>query len=263
MSEMDIFISEMDKQEEDMEHYKLPHDHGNGFSAEYLHAELSGTGRFDEVAELFRQLSDPTRIRILWLLSHHEECVINISSLLDMTSPAISHHLRILKDCGIVESRRDGKEVYYRIADTEECRLLHHIIEEVMEISCPTHKEGYQESQKDIIAKVHDYLMDDLSKRVTIEELSKMFLINPTTLKQTFKEVYGTSVAAHVNAHRMKKAAHLLASTQDSIASIAKQVGFAGQSRFTASFKHYFGILPTEYRSLHTNDAHYAQECTE
>ena len=89
------------------------------------------------MADLFQQLSDPTRIRIFWLLCHYEECVINISAILEMSSPAVSHHLRPLKNSGLIVSRRDGKEVYYRAADTEECRLLHKMIEEVMEIKCP------------------------------------------------------------------------------------------------------------------------------
>jgi DNA-binding transcriptional ArsR family regulator len=54
-----------------------------------------------------------------------------------MSSPAVSHHLRPLKNSGLIVSRREGKEVYYRAADTEECRLLHRMIEEVMEIKCP------------------------------------------------------------------------------------------------------------------------------
>ena len=91
----------------------------------------------ETVAEIFQQLSDPTRIRIFWLLCHYEECVINISAILDMSSPAVSHHLRPLKNSGLIVSRREGKEVYYRAADTKECRLLHKMIEEVMEIKCP------------------------------------------------------------------------------------------------------------------------------
>ena len=54
-----------------------------------------------------------------------------------MTSPAVSHHLRQLKSSGLILSRRGGKEVYYRAADTEQAQLLHHMIEDLVEIACP------------------------------------------------------------------------------------------------------------------------------
>ena len=87
--------------------------------------------------EIFKQLGDTTRIRIFWLLCHCEECVINIAAILDMSSPAVSHHLRPLRSSGLIVSRREGKEVYYQAADTSRSRLLHQMIEQVMEIACP------------------------------------------------------------------------------------------------------------------------------
>ncbi len=62
---------------------------------------------------------------------------MNISSILEMSSPAVSHHLRPLKNSGLIVSRREGKEVYYRAAETKECEMLHKMIEEVMDIACP------------------------------------------------------------------------------------------------------------------------------
>ena len=89
------------------------------------------------LADIFKLLDDTSRVRIFWLLCHCEECVINISALVEMTSPAVSHHLRQLKAGGLIVGRREGKEVYYRAADTEQSRLLHQAIENMMEISCP------------------------------------------------------------------------------------------------------------------------------
>ena len=120
-----------------MAEFILPHEHGEEKGMVKIKNNLSNNESFITVADLFQQLSDPTRIRIFWLLCHYEECVINISAILEMSSPAVSHHLRPLKNSGLIVSRRDGKEVYYRAADTEECRLLHKMIEEVMEIKCP------------------------------------------------------------------------------------------------------------------------------
>lgn len=122
-----------------MEEMKLPHHHGEGPETALLQEQLDQIDYFQAVAEVFRQLSDTTRIRIFWLLCHCEECVLNISALMKMSSPAVSHHLRPLKNSGLIVSRREGKEVYYRAADTQESRLLHEMIEQVMEITCPQH----------------------------------------------------------------------------------------------------------------------------
>lgn len=122
-----------------MEQMKLPHHHGEGPQTALLQEQLNQIDYFQTVAEVFKQLGDTTRIRIFWLLCHCEECVLNISALMKMSSPAISHHLRPLKNSGLIISRREGKEVYYRAADTEESRLLHEMIEQVMEITCPQH----------------------------------------------------------------------------------------------------------------------------
>lgn len=122
-----------------MEQMKLPHHHGEGPETALLQEQLDQIDYFQTVAEVFKQLGDTTRIRIFWLLCHCEECVLNISALMKMSSPAVSHHLRPLKNSGLIVSRREGKEVYYRAADTEESRLLHEMIEQVMEITCPQH----------------------------------------------------------------------------------------------------------------------------
>lgn len=115
----------------------LPHHHNEEKMMNRMRTELNKVDNFQAVAEIFKQLGDPTRVRIFWLLCHCEECVINISAMLEMSSPAVSHHLRPLRNSGLVVSRRSGKEVYYRASDTEQSRLLHQMIEQVMAIACP------------------------------------------------------------------------------------------------------------------------------
>ena len=231
-----------------MEHFELPHNHGEKSHTAHLCRELSKTGHFSAVSDIFKQLSDPTRVRIFWLLSHREECVINLAALLEMSSPAVSHHLRSLTESGLLVSRRDGKEVYYKAADTAQIRMLHEIVEQVMEIACPERTVDFQASQESIIRHVHDELTANLSERVTIEELSRKYLMNATTLKRVFKQVYGETIAAHIKKHRMEAAATRLRTTQDDVAAIAQAVGYESQSRFTAAFKETYGELPTEYR---------------
>lgn len=228
--------------------FELPHQHGEHGNLENVYGELSKITNFNVVAEIFKQLSDPTRVRIFWLLCHQEECVINIAAWLNMSSPAVSHHLRSLYQCGLISSRRDGKEVYYKAAETEESRLLHKAVEKAMEIACPEEVIDCHTSSEEIIHSIHKYLMEHLSERITIEQLSKQFLMNPTTLKKVFKDVYGISIAAHMKQHRMELAAKLLAENKASIAGISQTVGYDSQSRFTTAFKDTYGMLPTEYR---------------
>lgn len=161
--------------------------------------------------------------------------------------PAISHHLRSLTEGGILESRRDGKEVYYRAADTEQIRLLHEMIEQVMKITCPDKAVDYSASQEEIVRNVHRYLTEHLSERITIEELSRKFLMNATTLKNVFKQVYGTTIAAHMRMHRLEQAALLLQTTKDDIASIARR-RYDSASRFTTAFREMYGETPTVFR---------------
>lgn len=117
-----------------MEQHTLPHQHGQ-FTPQILE-HMPEIEHFQVTADLFKQLSDPTRIRIFWILCHCEECVINIAAIMDMSSPAVAHHLRLLRTSGLIESHRDGKETYYKASTSKKTQTLHHMIEEMMEISC-------------------------------------------------------------------------------------------------------------------------------
>ena len=231
-----------------MNDIRLPHDHGEEHGLKAMKEQIGRIDDFQAVSAVFKQLGDPTRVRIFWLLCHWEECVINISAMLEMSSPAVSHHLRPLKDCGLIVSRRKGKEVYYRAADTPQAGLLHEMIEQVMEITCPKATTPYEKEMVTVIREIHDRLTEHLDERITIDDLARQYLINPTTLKVAFKSVYGNSIAAHMKEHRMEEAARMLRETDRSIADIARAVGYDSQSRFTSAFKSYYGVLPREYR---------------
>ena len=118
-----------------MSELHLPHDHGH--HSEKLIPALPQSDDFLQLSELFRQLGDSTRIRIFWILCHCEECVINLSAMTEMSSPAISHHLKQLKSAGLIVSRRDGMEVYYRASDTLQVKLLHDVIKALAANNCP------------------------------------------------------------------------------------------------------------------------------
>ena len=67
-----------------MEHFELLHDHGEKSHTAALCRELGKTGHFAAVSDVFKQLSDSNRVRIFWLLSHQEACVVNIAAMLEM-----------------------------------------------------------------------------------------------------------------------------------------------------------------------------------
>ena len=114
---------------------KLPHHHHD--ETEKMFDHMPNAEEFAATAEIFGLMGDSTRLRLFWLLCHCEECVLNLSAMMAMSSPALSHHLNILKACRLIVSRRVGKEVYYRAADSAQARALHPMIEQMAEISCP------------------------------------------------------------------------------------------------------------------------------
>lgn len=85
------------------------------------------------IAELFKTFGDPTRVRILCTLSAGELCVCDIAELLGMTQSAISHQLRVLKQTRLVKFRREGKAVYYSLADSHVATILNQGLEHVQE----------------------------------------------------------------------------------------------------------------------------------
>ena len=119
---------------------KLPHQHSRGVNKKLR--SMPDVGEFQAAAEILKLLGDANRIRIFWILCHCEECVLDLSVLVGMSSPAVSHHLRLLKDCGLLTSRREGKEMYYTAADTPQADLLHHTIEKMIAVSCPENEES-------------------------------------------------------------------------------------------------------------------------
>ena len=70
-----------------------------------------------DLAELFKVFGDSTRIRILFVLFEAEVCVCDLAAALNMTVSAVSHQLKILKQAKLIKSRRDGRSVFYSLAD--------------------------------------------------------------------------------------------------------------------------------------------------
>lgn len=86
-----------------------------------------------DLAELYKVFGDSTRIKILYALFSEELCVCDIAELLGMTSSAISHQLRVLKQASLVRYRRDGKTIYYSLADGHVRSIIGQGIEHIEE----------------------------------------------------------------------------------------------------------------------------------
>jgi len=78
---------------------------------------LSSDSQLKKTAEMFKAVSDPTRLKIINALILSEMCVCDIAALLDMTQPAVSHHLKVLRQLQLVKYRREGKVVFYELDD--------------------------------------------------------------------------------------------------------------------------------------------------
>ena len=109
--------------------------------AEIVHTDVLETVRTqlppDEVlydlAELFKIFGDSTRIKILYALLQSELCVCDIAGLLDVTQSAVSHQLRVLKASKLVKFRREGKVVFYSLADDHVMSILSQGMEHIEE----------------------------------------------------------------------------------------------------------------------------------
>lgn len=85
------------------------------------------------LAETFRALGDGTRVRILHALSRAEVCVCDLAASMNVTESAVSHQLRLLRSLRLVRSRRDGRHIYYTLADQHIVKLFEQGLEHVQE----------------------------------------------------------------------------------------------------------------------------------
>ena len=105
-------MTENEKEQECCEEYEV---HEN--LLEIVKQTMPEEEELYDLAELFKVFGDSTRIRILFVLFEAEVCVCDLAETLHMTQSAISHQLRILKQSKLVKSRREGKSVFYSLAD--------------------------------------------------------------------------------------------------------------------------------------------------
>lgn len=105
-------------------HDALVHQIENGMPSENM---------IQELADFYKVFGDMTRIKILCALFQAESCVCGLAEAIGMTQSAVSHQLRVLKQMKLVTSRREGKEIYYSLADAHIQSILNQGIEHITE----------------------------------------------------------------------------------------------------------------------------------
>ena len=105
----------------------------SGDREEQAMVAMPGEESLFDLAELFKVFGDTTRVRILYTLFGSEKCVCDIAELLGMTQSAISHQLRVLKQARLVRSYREGKQIYYFLADDHVRTILGQGMEHISE----------------------------------------------------------------------------------------------------------------------------------
>ena len=107
--------------------------HSHTELVERLHDGMPDENELCDIAELFKVFGDSTRIRILYVLFEEEVCVCDLAETLGMTQSAVSHQLNILRRSRLVKSRRDGKSVFYSLADDHVRSIIDQGIEHIEE----------------------------------------------------------------------------------------------------------------------------------
>ena len=123
------------------------HNHREAFEdapvCEYMHAhentvkavkqQMPPDEQLYDLAELYKIFGDSTRIKILYVLFESEMCVCDISTLLGLSQSAVSHQLKILRQADLIKPRRDGKQVFYSLADEHVKTIISNGMEHILE----------------------------------------------------------------------------------------------------------------------------------
>ena len=109
-------------------------------------------------------------------------------------------------------------------------------------------RKYYSKKQVEAVKQIKRYLIEHLSERITLDQLSKKFGISLTIMKLCFKEVYGDSIYSYIKAYKMQQAAELLKNSELGICEIAGNVGYDNASKFSEAFKQVMNVSPSKYR---------------
>ena len=109
-------------------------------------------------------------------------------------------------------------------------------------------RRSFSKSQVGLAKAMCDYLTENMDTRVTLDELTEVFHMSGTQLKTIFKGVYGISIYSYIRTQKMKSAAKLLRSTDETVLEIAGRYGYENGSKFAKAFRDTMGMSPSEFR---------------
>ncbi|NJL19783.1 MAG: helix-turn-helix transcriptional regulator [Leptolyngbyaceae cyanobacterium SM1_3_5] len=96
--------------------------------------EMLSMKQAQQMAEFFGVLSDPNRLRLMSALANRELCVCDLAAVIKLTESAVSHQLRVLRSARLVKYRKEGRNVYYSLADTHVINLYQEVAEHLKEL---------------------------------------------------------------------------------------------------------------------------------
>lgn len=117
----------------------------------------------------------------------------------------------------------------------------------------PLHLPSLTKGQRLLATEAERLLSADLSRHLTVEQLSAMLGVSPSSLKKYFSQCYGECISVYLHRKRMEHAARLLAQGSLSVGKIGEAVGYQNQGKFGMAFKEFFGETPLEYRRCHNS----------
>jgi len=118
----------------------------------------------ENLLEIFKTLSDETRLRILKLLEHGELCVCDIVAALDTIQPKVSFHLSVMKDAKLIKDRREGKWIHYKIDDSDIFRrfLILSVLERISEDMVSEDKKRLEIFKKTKVTKSDNLALEKI-----------------------------------------------------------------------------------------------------
>ena len=111
-------------------------------------------------------------------------------------------------------------------------------------------REYVQKTNAEIIKKLHEFIIKNSNNNYTYEQLSSLFNMKQTTMKECYKSVYRTTIHSSIRDTRLKKGIDLLKNTSFSITDIALEVGYSSHAKFSEAFKKTYNISLTEYKKI-------------
>jgi len=160
--------------------------------------------------------------------------------------------------CFVLRSHNNIEHIFSELYRVSPKMIAHYLKVKVLELlmflndiqagEYQEERRYFSKNQVQVVKKIEKYMVANLQKHYTLQQLSKKFDISLTSMKVCFKCVYGCSIYSYMKSYRMHAATILLRDTFDSITKIAGKMGYDNPSKFSEMFKKEYGELPSEFR---------------